>query len=109
VLFNNLLLNLQLPVAPLRELHTQPSLDELKIATHAILNYLETENPYYFTYRYGPVEGTAMGEGVQEFHNLVEWAIQGSYSLQAKPIRSYRRTDTGEAVSFDIPQEEEKW
>jgi 1-acyl-sn-glycerol-3-phosphate acyltransferase len=109
VLFNNLLLNLQLPVAPLRVLHTQPSLEAIRTATQAILNYLETENPYYFTYRYGPVEGTAMGEGVEEFHNLVGWALQESYNLQAKPIRSYQRTDTGEQVSFDIPQEEEKW
>ena len=108
-LFNNLLNNLQLPVAPLKVLHTQPPLEALLTATSAILDYLVSENPYYFTYRYGPAEGSAMGKGIQEFHNLVEWAHAQNYTLLATPIRSFRRTDTGEHIRLDIPQEEDKW
>jgi 1-acyl-sn-glycerol-3-phosphate acyltransferase len=108
-LFNNLLLNLHLPVAPLIALHTQPALEDLLAATGAILSYLETENPYYFTYRYGTVEGIAMGEGIREFHALILWTMEQSHSLRATPIRRYRRTDTGELVTFEIPQEEDKW
>jgi 1-acyl-sn-glycerol-3-phosphate acyltransferase len=108
-LFNNLLHNLQLPVAPLKVLHAQPALEDLLIATDAILTYLNAENPYYFTYRYGPVEGTAMRHGIQEFHDLNLWALEQSYALRSIPIRQYRRTDTGVYVTLDIPQEEDKW
>lgn len=108
-LFNNLLQNLQLPVAPLKSLHTQPALEDLLAATGAILAYLETENPYYFTYRYGPVEGTAMMDGIKEFHDLIRWVLEQRFSLHATPIRQYHRTDTGEHITLEIPQEEEKW
>ncbi len=108
-LFNNLLLNLQLPVDSLKRLHEQPPLESLIAATRAILNYLETENPYYFTYRYGAVEGAAMGTGFREFYALLAWVQSEGYVLQAKPIRRYRRTDTGELVMLEIPQEEDKW
>jgi 1-acyl-sn-glycerol-3-phosphate acyltransferase len=108
-LFNNLLNNLQLPVSPLKVLHTHPPLEDLLTATNAILGYLEKENSYYFTYRYGLSEGTAMRAGIQEFHDLIEWVQDQNYSLRATPIRSYRRTDTGEIVKHHIPQEEDKW
>jgi 1-acyl-sn-glycerol-3-phosphate acyltransferase len=108
-LFNNLLNNLQLPVGPLKMLHTQPSLDDLSTATKAILDYLASENPYYFTYRYGPAEGAAMGKGIKELHDLVEWAQAQDLTLRATPIRRYRRTDTGEHIELNIPQEEDKW
>ena len=108
-LFNNFLNNLQLPVAPLKCIHTQPPLEALLTGTRAILDYLETENPYYFTYRYGAVEGAEMGEGVREFHDLIAWVQAQGYGLRAAPIRRYRRTDTGELVTLEIPQEEDKW
>ena len=108
-LFNNFIVNLHLPVAPLRQLHTQPTTEDLLTATTAILKYLETENPYYFTYRYGTAEGHAMGSGLQEFHDLVNWAQEQGATIRAIPIRRYRRTDTGEHVTLDIPQEEDKW
>ncbi len=108
-LFNNLLQNLRLPVAPLQQLHDRPPLEDLLTATHSILDYLRSENPYYFTYRYGPAEGGAMAAGVQEFHNLVTWAMQENHTVHATPIRRYRRTDTGEWITLEIPQEEDKW
>ena len=108
-LFNNLLENLRLPVAPLAILHTLPELEALLDATGAILRYLESDNPYYFTYRYGPAEGSAMGRAIREFHDLVQWALEHNFTVQAQPIRRFRRTDTGELVELLIPQEEAKW
>jgi 1-acyl-sn-glycerol-3-phosphate acyltransferase len=108
-LFNNLLLNLHLPVSSLKSLHTRPPLMDLLTATGAILHYLQVDNPYYFTYRYGPVEGSNMGAGIQELHNLILWAQEHGYNLHATPIRRYRRTDTGEWVTLNKPQEEDKW
>lgn len=53
-LFNNLLENLRQPISALRDLHLEPSIAEILRATEAIVQYLERENPFYFTYRYGP-------------------------------------------------------
>jgi 1-acyl-sn-glycerol-3-phosphate acyltransferase len=108
-LFNNLLMNLHLPVSSLKSLQAEPPLKDLLIATGAILNYLQVDNPYYFTYRYGPAEGANMGAGIQEFHNLILWAQEHGHNVHATPIRRYRRTDTGEWVTLDKPQEEDKW
>jgi 1-acyl-sn-glycerol-3-phosphate acyltransferase len=108
-LFNNLLMNLHLPVSSLKSLHARPPLNELLTATGAILNYLQVDNPYYFTYRYGQIEGAAMGAGIQEFHNLILWAQEHGCNVHAAPIRRYRRTDTGEWITLDKPQEEDKW
>lgn len=108
-LFNNLLQNLRLPVAPLKCLHHNPPLEDLLAATQSILAYLRSDNPYYFTYRYGPVEGTAMQAGIQEFHDLAGWALEQGFVIQARPVRRYRRMDTGEVITISIPEEEDKW
>jgi 1-acyl-sn-glycerol-3-phosphate acyltransferase len=108
-LFNNLLQNLHLPVQPLKELHTHPEVEQLLSATSAILAYLEVDNPYYFTYRYGPKEGAAMGDGVREFHELLHWAREKGYSIHATPVRKFRHAETGEIHTYTIPQETDKW
>lgn len=108
-LFNNLLQNLGLPVRPLKELETQPAMEDLLRATDAILTYLENDNPYYFTYRYGPREGSAMGDGVREFNALLRWANQQGFSIHATPVRRFRHAETGEMHTYTIPQETEKW
>jgi 1-acyl-sn-glycerol-3-phosphate acyltransferase len=108
-LFNNFLQNLQLPVAPLKQLHERPALDVLLLATRAVVDYLDSDNPYYFTYRYGHAEGTAMGDGFQEFHDLLSWANSKGYEVRGVPIRRYHRTDTGESITLERPQEEDKW
>lgn len=108
-LFNNLLQNLHLPVQPLKLLDTHPDIEELLTATSAILTYLEKENPYYFTYRYGPKEGRAMGDGVREFHELLHWSRAQGLKVHAKPIRRFRHAETGDIHTFTTPQETEKW
>jgi 1-acyl-sn-glycerol-3-phosphate acyltransferase len=108
-LFNNLLQNLRLPVQPLKELERHPEVEELITATGSILAYLEQDNPYYFTYRYGPAEGRAMGAGVREFHELLHWARAEGYTVQATPVRQFRHAETGETHTYTTPQETEKW
>lgn len=108
-LFNNLLENLHLPVLPLKELDAHPTKSEMLAATGAILTYLERENPYYFTYRYGPKEGRAMGEGVREFHDLLQWASSNDLKIRATPVRQFRHAETGEIHTYTKPQETEKW
>ena len=108
-LFNNLLQNLRLPVQPLKELDRSPEIDELINATSSILAYLEQENPYYFTYRYGSEEGRAMGAGIREFHELLHWARAAGYRVQATATRHFRHAETGETHTYTTPQETEKW
>jgi 1-acyl-sn-glycerol-3-phosphate acyltransferase len=108
-LFNNLLQNLRLPVQSLKELDTSPDVEQLLTATGAILAYLEQDNPYYFTYRYGPKEGGAMGNGVREFHELLHWARAEGLTIRATPVRHFRHAETGETHTYTTPQETEKW
>lgn len=108
-LFNNLLKNLSLPISALRDLHEKPSVEEILRATGAILDYLEYDNPYYFTYRYGQAEGGDMASGVHELHDLAEWAQSRDYTLNMRAIRKFTLVDTGQSVVLDAPQESEKW
>ncbi len=108
-LFSNLRDNLQLPIQPLRELHTHPSTQSIQEAASAIVNYLRDENPYYFTYRYGPKEGYAMGEGARELLQLSNWALARQLQLRAKAIRSYQRAGSDTIIIEDKPEETDKW
>jgi 1-acyl-sn-glycerol-3-phosphate acyltransferase len=109
VLFNNLLQNLRLPIAALRDLHTEPPIADILRATGAILDYLEHDNPYYFTYRYGQAEGGDMARGVRELHALAQWAQTNDCQLKVRAIRRFTRVDTGGSVILDAPEESEKW
>jgi 1-acyl-sn-glycerol-3-phosphate acyltransferase len=108
-LFNNLRDNLQLPVQPLKLLHTDPGVEEILSATSAILTYLQAENPHYFTYRYGQEEGQAMHDGILELDRLAQWVKSKGYRLAARSIRRYRSLVTGECVLTEIPEETDKW
>lgn len=107
-LFNNFRDNLGLPVHALKKLYERPGSDDLLTATGAILDYLENDNPYYFTYRYGQREGSAMQNGIQELHDLVQWAASGNVDLQLTPIRRYRTPESPEEIVLDRSEEIEK-
>ena len=81
--------NLQLPVAPLQALHEDPHPSALIPALESILNYLSSENPYLFTYRFGVKSGLAMGKGLEELLKLIEWAYNAGHQIQITPIRIY--------------------
>jgi len=109
VLFNNLRDNLNLPIDALQNLHTEPTLEDILLATNAILTYLKSSNPYYFTYRYGQQEGSSMQTGIQELHDLAVWANHAGMRLRLKPIYRYRTPDTDEEIVLDRPQNIKKW
>ena len=81
--------NLDMPVESLQSLHGHPSPKEMRLALDQILSYLESENPYLLTYRFGVKKGMAMKEGLEEFRGLVEWAGNNDYRLSVTPIRHY--------------------
>jgi 1-acyl-sn-glycerol-3-phosphate acyltransferase len=109
VLFNSLRDEVKLPVQPLKILPDQPPIDEVITATNAIIDYLENENPYYFTYRYGQKEGTEMGDSIHELHRLALWVRDSNYQLKIIPIRRYRKSETSEFITEDRPEESVLW
>lgn len=109
VLFNNLRDNLNLPIQTLLDLHNEPPLEDILLATNAILTYLKSINPYYFTYRYGQIEGSAMQAGIQELHDLAVWANHAGMRLRLKPIYRYRTPDSNQEITLDRPENIKKW
>jgi 1-acyl-sn-glycerol-3-phosphate acyltransferase len=108
-LFKNLEVNVGLPIGPLSRLHEKPGEEMVGAAVRSILGYLEGENPYYFTYRYGQQEGTAMEEGIRELGRLAAWAEEGGFRLEVTPLRVYREPGSGRRVVLRKPREEQKW
>jgi 1-acyl-sn-glycerol-3-phosphate acyltransferase len=108
-LINNFIQNMNMPeVAPLARLVDRPSLEEIITATRVILDHLDHENPYYFTYRYGQQEGQAMGAGVLELHKLALWARENELALDITPVRRYKQLETGQEIEVHRPEEFEK-
>jgi hypothetical protein len=109
-LIANFIQNLNMPeVSPLIRLVEQPGLDEIITATRSILDHLEHDNPYYFTYRYGQREGKAMEQGIRELHKLALWVKGNNLTLKVIPIRRFKVIETGEEVVLDRPEEFAKW
>jgi 1-acyl-sn-glycerol-3-phosphate acyltransferase len=109
-LIHNFIQNLNMPeVLPLTQLADRPNTDVIITSTRSILNHLEDENPYYFTYRYGQREGKAMEQGIRELHELVLWARDNNLTIMITPIRRYTDIPTGQEVVLDRPEEFAKW
>ncbi len=90
--------NLDLPVEALQDLAHERDAGRIADATQAVLDYLENENPFLLTYRFGPKEGEATQKGLQELRALARWAVTSNASLTVTPIRRYRKSDGGEEI-----------
>ncbi len=108
-LINNFRDNLHINIQPLKTLHLSPSPAALAQSTGEILHYLDTENPYYFTYRYGLHEGSRMQTSLREFHNLAVWAKEQGHTLKATVRRLYRMAGQDEEIIENQPNEMKKW
>lgn len=83
------LFNLELPVEPLQRLANQPAVPALITACQSILTYLDEENPYLLTYRFGVQEGLAMAESIKKLLQLLLWCQEKGYQIQILPTRFY--------------------
>lgn len=81
--------NLNMPVEPLEHLHEEPPARTLLAALQPILTYLDEDNPYLLTYRFGPREGRAMQHGLQACFDLLQWVERQGYRIKLIPIRRY--------------------
>jgi 1-acyl-sn-glycerol-3-phosphate acyltransferase len=100
-LINSFRDELQLPIQPLKELHEHPPIDEIITAASSILDYLENDNPYFFTYRYGQKEGTAMGDLLRELLELALWVRDSEFTIHIIPLRKYRKHKNSEFIFED--------
>ncbi len=83
------LYDLKLPVLPLKNLNTDPPIDSLIEAIKSILLYLENENPYLLTYRFGVRTGLGMQKGLEELLQVLEWSFAETYQASLRAIRRY--------------------
>lgn len=83
------LLNLELPALPLMNLTADPAPEELIKAIKPILLYLEDENPYLLTYRFGVPTGLAMEQGLKELLRSLEWINDQGYQVSLRAVRKY--------------------
>lgn len=90
--------NLNLPTAPLQRLDRESDPSVLSEAAKAILAYLEADNPYLLTYRFGPSRAAAMEQGLQELVELARWAARSGHLLELTPVRRYSTPDEGKDI-----------
>ena len=83
------LYDLKLPVLPLKNLNTDPPIESLIEAIKSILLYLENENPYLLTYRFGVRTGLGMQKGLEELLQVLEWSFTETYQASLRAIRRY--------------------
>jgi hypothetical protein len=91
--------NLRLPVRPLQTLNQRPSATDIASACASILNYLETQNPYMLTYRFGPRLAEEMRLALEDVRKLAEQAARGHNRLEFTPIRRYILVETGQEIT----------
>jgi 1-acyl-sn-glycerol-3-phosphate acyltransferase len=81
--------NLELPVHSIQNLKENPPLSELIQSLQSILLYLEKENPYLLTYRFGIKGGLAMQQGLGELLHILEWCSRNDHQIAITPVRRY--------------------
>ena len=90
--------NLNLPTRPLQRLEQETAPAEIAQATQSILDYLQQENPYLLTYRFGPEKAEAMQLGLEELLALTRWASNAELQLKVTPIRRYTPAEGDEEL-----------
>ena len=98
VLLRTLARNVRLPVQPLRQLQHQPAPSALVQASEAALHYLENDNRYFLSYRFGGDQANAMQRGLAQLQRLAQWAADNDYQLQVQAVRRYRLADQSDFI-----------
>jgi 1-acyl-sn-glycerol-3-phosphate acyltransferase len=98
VLLLTLARNVRLPVQPLQQLQRQPSAMDLARASEVALNYLENDNRYFLSYRFGNDEAQAMLRGLAQFQRIAQWAADNGCQLRVQAARHYRLANQSELI-----------
>jgi 1-acyl-sn-glycerol-3-phosphate acyltransferase len=98
-----------IPVQALKELDRRPTAEEIYKAAHSMLEYVERENPQYFNYRYGVKDGWAFQNSFRQLRDLMQWAMENDYRVEAEARYEYTDPRTGERRILHVPEEVEQW
>ena len=98
-----------IPVQVLKELNRKPPAEEIYMAAHSMLEYVEKENPQYFNYRYGYEDGAAFHNSFRQLRALMKWAMAENYQVEAEARYEYTDPTSGERCVLHIPKEVEQW
>jgi len=98
-----------LPVQVLKELDRNPSAEEIYMAAHSMLEYVEKENPQYFNYRYGYEDGAAFHQSFRQLRELMKWTMEKNYRVEAEARYEYTDPLSRERCVLHVPQEMEQW
>lgn len=98
-----------IPVQVLKELDRKPPAEEIYMAAHSMLEYVEKENPQYFNYRYGYKDGAAFQHSFRQLRDLMKWAMEKDYLVEAEVRYEYTDPGTRERYVLRVPEEVEQW
>ncbi len=98
-----------LPVQVLKELHLRPDARDLHKAVSSVIDYVNSENPHYFTYRYGRDMGAAFMTSFQQLRDLLQWVMDNGYSVVAEAAYEYVDEGTGQVHVLTVPEEVHQW
>jgi 1-acyl-sn-glycerol-3-phosphate acyltransferase len=101
--------DLHLPIAPLEHLRDSPDPADLAQALDPILDYVTTQNPGFFTYRFGHRWGIAMEAGLRDLQAVARWAASHGLRLEVRPIRRYRIAGQDEEIVETQPGAAHVW
>lgn len=101
--------NLDLEITPLETLVERPPTRECIHALQQILKYLETENPFLLTYRFGPREGHEMKLGLEDLLTLLSWIEQQGLEVEIIPLRKYYSPVQGAEVEQRTQEQVQTW
>jgi hypothetical protein len=98
-----------LPVQVLKELNQKPTAEQIYRAAHSMLEYVETQNPQYFNFRYGYKDGEAFKQSFLQLRDLMKWAMDAGYRVQAETRYEYTDPHSGQRCVLHVPREVEQW
>jgi len=101
--------NLSLDISAVEKLHESPTATEIRKACDLILNALHNTHPYLLTYRFGPKEGQAMQQGIEELQKLAQWAEESNLPLRVTPIRKFFSTKEGQDITQTTQETADGW
>jgi len=105
VILRTMARNLKLPVRALRRIKRRPPPANIYAAVNGVLGYLEHDNPFFLSYRFGVEQANAMQDSLRELGYLAAWCDEQGYTLAMNPIRHYRYQNSEEEITETVAEE----
>ncbi len=103
------IIDLELPAQAIQHLEEKPPLPDLIQALESILSYLNEENPYLLTYRFGIPEGLAMQQGLHELLQICKWCLKNDKNIYVSAVRHYYSVLEQQEIVQRIQEIPEPW